>query len=435
MNPIYTEIKKCKNLIRLFLFSFLLLITIRSTAQTFSNPSSATFPNPSLNARNVIADFDKDGDADILFQTGGDGSSFSYAKSNGNGTFTTVVQSASPFAGLILPNVTGYGVYRTADFDGDGDIDIWIPANGGVSTGTYFRNDGSTFSSQSSSTFPTPSFSVRTVEGDFDFDGDADILYQTVGAGSAFSYAKSNGNGTFTIVAQSASPFASLTLPDIGFYGAYRTADFDGDLDTDIWIPVNSATGTYFMQDGNPLPLYWLSLNAIFANDQVTISWKTTDELNTSHFDIERSMDGVTYNSIGQTASANSPGDHQYAFDDKQVQHGTTYYYRIKQVDIDGRYNYSSTLRVNTSGDRSAVLKIRNNPVPADMVLSIALPDAQNARLVLVNQLGATVLERKVNLQAGETLMTLRTSNLSRGIYYLVVYAGSNKLHATLIKQ
>lgn len=545
MNPIYTEVKKCTNLIRIFIFSLLLLISMRSAAQTFSNPSSSTFPNPPLNFRNVIADFDKDGDADILFQTGGDGSTFSYAKSNGNGTFTTAAQSASPFASLTLPNITSYGVYRTADFDGDGDIDIWIPAgggintgtyfrndgasfssqpsttfpapsfslrvveadfdkdgdadilyqtvgngspfsyaksngngtftivaqsaspfasltlpdigtygayrtadfdgdgdidiwvpaNGGVNTGTYFRNDGSTFSSQPSTTFPAPSFSVRTVEGDFDHDGDADILYQTIGNGSPFSYARSNGNGTFTIVAQSASPFASVTLPDAGVYGAYRTADFDGDLDTDIWIPVNSATGTYFMQDGNPLPLYWLSLNAVFANEQVSITWKTTDELNTSYFDIERSTDGVTYNSTGQTASANSSGEHQYAFDDKQVQHGTTYYYRIKQVDIDGRYNYSSTLRVNTGGNRAAVLKIRNNPVPVDMVVSITLPEAQNARLVLVNQLGATVVERKVNLLAGETLMTLRTGNLSRGIYYLVVYTGHDKLHATLIKQ
>jgi hypothetical protein len=539
MNPLYTESRKFKNLFRIFPFTFLLLTAVRSSAQ-FTQQSSSTFPNASFNARNVIADFDKDGDADILFQTGGNGTSFSYARNNGNGTFTTVAQSASPFSGVTLPDVTAYGVYRTADFDGDGYIDIWIPANAGTGTffknnagtfasassstfpnpsfsvrtviadfdkdgdadilyqtggngtafmygrsngdgtftllaqsaspfsgvtlpdigaygsyrtadfdgdgdidiwvpanagtGTYFRNDAGTFVSASSSTFPAPSFSARAVESDFDHDGKADILFQTGGNGTSFSYAKSNGNGTFTTVAQSASPFSGLTLPDITVYGAYRAADFHGPIFTDIWVPVNSATGTYFMQTGS-LPLYWLSLNAVFANDQVNITWKTTDELNTSYFSIERSTDGVSYSSLGQVASANSPGEHLYAYNDKSVQQGYTYYYRIKQVDIDGRYSYSSILRVNTGGDKTASLKVRNNPVQADLVLSITLPEAQNAKLVLINQVGATVLERKQHLQAGETITTLRTSNLPKGVYYLVVYAGKDKLRSALIKQ
>jgi hypothetical protein len=404
----------------------------RNDGTSFSSQSSASFPGAAFTGRNIVADFDNDGDADILYQTGIDGSSFSYAKNNGNATFTIAAQAASPFAGLTLPNVSSFGLYRTADFDGDHDIDIWVPANG--ATGTYFRNDGASFSSQSSAGFPSASFNARNVVADFDKDDDADILYQTGADGTSFSFAQNNGNASFTIVAQAASPFAGLTLPNISSLGLYRTADFDKDFDTDIWVPANASTGTYFMQNGSALPLVWLSLNAVFADEQVTISWKTTDELNTSYFNIERSTDGATYNSIGQIASANTAGEHQYVFYDKQVQHGYTYYYRIKQADIDERYNYSSTLRVNTGGVGTAALRIRNNPVQSDMVISITLPEAQNTRLALVNQLGVTVLERKENLHAGETLMTVRTSNLPGGIYYLVLYTGSNKLHATLIK-
>lgn len=516
---------------------------LRNDGSSFSSQSSSTFPNPTNPGRNIVADFDGDGDADVLFQTGADGSTFSYARNDGNATFTILAQGSSPFASVTLPNATNIGFYRPADYDGDGDIDLWVAADG--ATGTYFRNDGSSFSSQPTTTFPAAQFTGRNMVGDFDADGDADILYQTGINGSSFSYARSNGNGTFTIVAQSSSPFASVTLPDVSVSYLYRIDDYDDDGDMDIWVPSSTTTGTYLMQDGSPptlastspandatgvlrnanltlnftesvtkntgsitivkssdnslietinvtsgqvtgsgtayvvnpsttlasnttfsvritggafldatsakfpaltggkyqfttgtaLPLFWLSANAVFDNDQVNISWRTTGELNTSHFEIERSTDGVLYNNIGQIPSANSAGEHLYTFADKQVQPGYTYYYRLKQVDMDGRSTYSSTLKVDIGGERTAALKVSNNPVQADMIITITLPQAQNARLVLVNQIGATVLERKENLPAGETIMTVRTSNLPTGIYYLVLYAGRDKLRSTLIKQ
>jgi methionine-rich copper-binding protein CopC len=515
----------------------------RNDGSSFSSQPSATFPAPSTHTRLIIADFDGDGDADILYQTAFDGSAFSYARSNGDGTFTIVTQGSSPFAGVTLPNANPVSVYRTADFDGDGDIDLWATADG--STGTYFRNDGSSFSSPSSTGFPAAGFTGRNIIGDFDADGDADDLYQTGSTGTPFSYGRNNGDGTFTIFTQASSPFAGLTLNDATVFGLYKVNDIDGDGDLDLWMSANNSTGSYYSQNGSPptlsstnplndaagvqrnanisltfsepvtkntgsitlvkssdnsiietinvtsaqvtgsgtayvinpattlasnttfslriaggafldatstefpaltgsqyqfttgtaLPLFWLSANAVFENGQVTISWKTTGELNTSYFEIERSVNGTFYNNIGQIPSANSAGEHQYAFADKQVQPGYIYYYRLKQVDIDGRSGYSSTLKVETRGERIAALKISSNPVRSDMTISITLTQAQNAKLVLVNQAGATVLERKENLQAGETIMTVRTRNLPTGIYYLVLYAGRDKLRSILIKQ
>jgi len=515
----------------------------RNDGSSFSSQSTTGFPNPSAVGRITVADFDGDGDADVLFQTGTNGTGFSYARSNGDGTFTTVTQASSPFSSVTLPDAAQISTYRAADFDGDGDIDLWATANG--TTGTYFRNDGSSFSLQSSTTFPAAGFTGRNIVGDFDADGDADILYQTAGNGTAFAYARSNGDGTFTAFTQATSPFAGLTLNDASVFGYYKPNDFDGDGDIDLWMLADNSSGTYYMQNGSPptltstspandaagvlrnaninlnfsetvtknagnitivrssdntvietinvtsgqvtgsgtayvvnpsttlasnttfsvritggafldatntefpaltgnkyqfttgttLPLFWLSTNAVFENGQVNISWRTTGELNTSHFEIERSADDVSYETIGQTASINNAGEHPYSFADKDVQPGYTYYYRLKQVDIDGRFTYSSTLKVDIGGKRTATLRVSNNPVRTDMIMTILLAQAQTARLVVVNQTGATVLERKENLQAGETIMTVRTSNLSTGIYYLVLYAGRDKLRATLIKQ
>jgi len=88
--------------------------------------------------RLVVADFDGDGDADILHQINGNGSLYHYLR-NDNGTFTDVDLASSPFSGVALPDMTNQN-FRVGDFDGDGDIDLIATSSTTNGTSIFYQS-------------------------------------------------------------------------------------------------------------------------------------------------------------------------------------------------------------------------------------------------------------------------------------------------------
>ena len=170
-------------LLRILLFLGEIHNQARSTFQGVKNGDSSTVPAPQFSGRAAYGDFDRDGDVDILYQTGGNGSAFEYARNDG-GTYTIQAKAQSPFANVTIPevNVTGAS-YRVEDFNNDGRLDIYVQVPN--SQGSLLLNGASGFTTGSTASFPAPQFSGRAAYGDFDSDGDLDIYYQTGGNGSA----------------------------------------------------------------------------------------------------------------------------------------------------------------------------------------------------------------------------------------------------------
>ncbi|MEG1959556.1 MAG: DUF4347 domain-containing protein [Pseudomonas sp.] len=99
--------------------------------------STAGLPTTAVN-RAIVADFDGDGDADILYQTNGNGSALRYVR-NDNGTFVDVDYSNSPFANVVLPDMASQQ-FRVGDFDGDGDLDLMSTSDTVNSTSIFYQS-------------------------------------------------------------------------------------------------------------------------------------------------------------------------------------------------------------------------------------------------------------------------------------------------------
>ncbi len=195
-------------------------------------------------------------------------------------------------------------------------------------------------------------------------------------------------------------------------------------------LTVSGSTVTVQKTALFPLPVVWGEFNAIARSKRVHLSWTTLEELNTSHFVVEHSVDGRQYNAIATIhAQGNSSDKVNYEFLHQAPNVGKLNYYRINQVDLDNKSGYSIIRTVKFSEGNVVPVTATPNPVRNNLQISVQLNDVL---LVLSNAAGATV--ETYRLQAGAH--QVNTSKLSPGVYYLGVYKDGQKIDAIqLVKQ
>lgn len=178
------------------------------------------------------------------------------------------------------------------------------------------------------------------------------------------------------------------------------------------------------------LPVTWLSVNGQFQNGNAIIHWATASETNTDKFEIEHSTDGITYNKVGTAAAAgNSSSARQYRFIHPSPVSGKNYY-RIKQIDSDGRFTYSSIIVLKNSDTRSSLI-IAPNPVQAEVILYFNEPGRKTIQLF--NMKGALLYTEKINVTNSRHAINM--VNMASGIYLLHVNTVKGNETYKIIKQ
>jgi len=124
----------------------------------------------------------------------------------------------------------------------------------------------------------------------------------------------------------------------------------------------------------NPLPVEWLLFEAKKQNNSVLLHWATASEINSSHFEIQRSTDGLNFENIGWKSSAGfSSSITNYEFIDESPVIGTNYY-RLKQVDFNGDFEFSINRAVSFSRD---YLTIVQNQSQVEILFNCESPQVQ----------------------------------------------------------
>ncbi len=304
---------------------------------------------------------------------------------NGNNTFTNQTAGEAAVAGNVEVN-------------GNGNNNGFFQA-GTMTVGGNFRNADSNANS--------------SIRGNINIGGNLEVL------GGGFEVVKAivDIGGNYTQRGNNSRVTGSSALTDI--CGAFKVAGtseiFDGTFGFQgarLGMCDNEASPTGFDVVSNPsdveasgrlkcdcynqlvqaLPVTLLYFTARQTGNQVALHWATASETDNDYFSIEKSRDGQQFNQAGRVAGAGtSLAKLTYGFND-DFPFGGASYYRLKQVDLNGMFTYSKTVKV--SSDITSALRVYPNPLTENELWVEASGDqSSDMRIIIQNAIGKRVLD------------------------------------------
>jgi hypothetical protein len=458
-------------------FVLSLAIGNTATAQTFTEQTGAANPFNGVGvgskSKPVFVDIDNDGDFDAFI--GEYQGTINYYKNTGSNVspiFTVQTGAANPFNGV---DVGFQSAPAFVDIDNDGDFDAFIGEGDG--TINYYENTGSNvspiFTAQTGTTNPFNNVDVGSnstpVFVDIDNDGDFDAFIGEKISGNIYYYKNTGSNGSpiFTAQTGAANPFNGVS---VGGFSAPAFVDIDNDGDFDAFIGEGNGTIMYYKNTGsnvspiftaqtgaaNPFDVVDVGLRSIPAfvdidNDGdfdafigeengtinfyenapvalpvemtnfdvapienvVEVTWQTASERNNEGFEVQRSAGGQEWQTLGFVKGNGTTLETQnYTYTDESPLTQISYY-RLKQIDFDGQFEYSNILSVKTKvfGEE---IKIYPNPVQDKLTIT----NTKNIEnIVIYNALGQLLRQFTIN----NSQLSIDVSDLPKGIYTLKV--------------
>lgn len=215
-----------------------------------------------------------------------------------------------------------------------------------------------------------------------------------------------------------------------------------GSVRAGLTIPFNSKGGTQITFGGKdtdiPLPVELIHFSAKCDNSKVNLLWRTASETNNEGFIIERSHDLIVFEEIGFVEGQGfSNLINTYVFTDKNPSNLNTYY-RLKQIDFDGAYEYSHLISINCEYDESDVeptFSVFPNPT-RDFINITAenMPDSE-VTIELYNMLGSLLYAVKVQADSSIIIEEIDLSTYPSAMYMLRIISGDFTGMAKIEKQ
>jgi len=186
------------------------------------------------------------------------------------------------------------------------------------------------------------------------------------------------------------------------------------------------------IRSDSPLPVELTSFSALSQSNTVNLTWETATEVNNYGFEIERTITNSklqipNWENVGFVEGhGNSNSAKQYSYVDNSVRAGQSYSYRLKQIDFDGQFEYSSVVNVEVGVPMEfSLAQNYPNPFNPSTIIDYSIPSNEFVTIKVFDVLGNTV-STLVNetKEAGKYNATFDANNLTSGIYFYSINAG-----------
>lgn len=233
----------------------------------------------------------------------------------------------------------------------------------------------------------------------------------TLPANPYYTYSWQNPSGNTS--AGNSYTMNPVTSADLGNYQIAVTSNINGCVD-------NSASTVRVDDCMVVLPLTLVHFSGSRQGNNTVLKWKTEDEVNTGHFIVERSTDGIHFAAVQQVKTSGKPNGNYSTTDNHSIP--GKLYYRLQMVDKGGRFTYSNMIRISSDENGLLVtpqLITNNSEIKVSYVAA-----AQPATVQVVGVDGRVWLTQQVAKGSSQTVIP--TTSLAKGSYF-VVYINKGK--------
>ncbi|MCU0423913.1 MAG: T9SS type A sorting domain-containing protein, partial [Bacteroidia bacterium] len=237
--------------------------------------------------------------------------------------------------------------------------------------------------------------------------------------------------------------------------GFARNSAYISRYDGTTWnsVAAGSATGTnpytlsragitsfspFGIGSSGVLPVELLVFKAEKTGKHAQISWITTSEKNSDYFVVERSFDGVNFSSVETVkAAGNSNVQKQYSIlDFNVVALRKALYYRLKQVDFDGKFEYSTIVLLSVANEPLVLTSVTPNPFESNLVTKVYATNIYKAEIIITDAFGKIIKQLTHDCEIGENIINLDNLEiLSAGMYFITIKVGDKSFVHKVIHQ
>ncbi len=209
---------------------------------------------------------------------------------------------------------------------------------------------------------------------------------------------------------------------------------------TNIPYTVSDKAGTTSVGPNNVnvsfagvLPVRILSFNGSLNNGVTKLNWLVASQSGTAKYFVERRAENGQWNEIGSVKAINQAGNISYNFDDVNPLSGYSYY-RLRIVDWDGAFQYSTIVKIAKNIDYSFNVTVYPNPVKEKLSIAITSDKQDNVSITLFDNTGKLVMIKKIDLQVGNnTVIVDEIATFAKGLYMVRVSNEQGTLASTKV--
>lgn len=224
--------------------------------------------------------------------------------------------------------------------------------------------------------------------------------------------------------------FVSTSSGDV--FGQLGRDGIDTETNTLTKSNITSFATFTLSEATSPLPVTLTAFAAKRIGTNAEITWETVSEQNNRGYEVQVSTDGRTFRTLTFVPSQNANSNRllRYRYLDTEANKGGVRYYRLRQIDVDGKENFYGPKVLSFSGSATAEARMEAypNPFENEVRLTVQSAAAGKGQLQLLDLTGRVVLERSTELTSGTNDLELRDlSGVQRGTYLLRVVTPAGK--------